>query len=219
MMRILLMALLLLPLIAGDAFATSKKREFRRDDLIPKDSIDYTLDDGVMSKEEMEMEAQDVYALCNQNAYQKKFFNCSCLAGAFLQQREKRGPMITQNEIFTIITNSAETDASCANVAEMAGNAYNSCISFSTNYSRTEMDTSNEDYCTCAANKSARDFSKAPRLSSQYIEEIRRNAMIVCRDPKFRKDYAALSAKEDAAKKAAETAATRNAIPALNAAN
>ena len=55
----------------------------------PKDSIDYTIDDGKMSKAEMEEEARSMQQLCALNPYQSNFFDCDCVAGAFLLKRGK----------------------------------------------------------------------------------------------------------------------------------
>lgn len=196
--------LLAFALLSPAAFA----QEVRKD-LVVRNSLDYTMDDGVMSKEEMEMEAQDVYRLCTANVYQKKYFDCACLAGAFLQQREKLGPLVMQYEIHKIITNSPETNASCANTADIAGDAYESCVSYIRGYSETELEDP-KDYCTCVANKMARDYSKAPRLSTGYVETLRSNAMNECTDPQRR---AVMKTQADRNRAAAQAAAA-NKVPA-----
>lgn len=162
-----------------------------------KDSIDYTLDDGIMSPEEMMLEAQDIQTQCSRNAYQRVYFNCECLAGAFLQQREKLGPLAMQYDIYNRITNSKETSSSCANTEAMAARVYQSCLGFTQDFDRTEL-RDNNDYCTCAANKAARDFGRAPRLSSMYIQALRMNAMTRCRDPEVVKEYASRTLAKDA---------------------
>lgn len=168
-----------------------------------KDSIDYTLDDGIMSPEEMMMEAQDIQRQCSRNAYQRVYFKCECLAGAFLQQREKLGPMAMQSDIYTTITNSSETSASCANTESFALRVYESCLSFTQDFNRTEL-RDNNDYCTCAANKASLDFGKAPRLSPMYIQALRMNAMTECRKPDVVKQYASRVGKESPPANAAE---------------
>ena len=199
----------------GPASAQEKKVEWKRIDLIPKTPVDYTLDDGVMSKDEMELEAQDMYKLCENNAYQRRYFKCECLAGAFLQQREKLGPMVEQYDIFKTITNSKETDARCANTEEVAGRAFKACLSFTRNYARMEFNKDNEDYCTCAANKVARDYSKAPRLSGSYVEALRMNAMTLCKDPEGRKKLKAEGAREDAQAAQAKTIQSGQIAPVI----
>ncbi len=178
-----------------------------------KDSIDYTLDDGVMSKAEMEAEARDMYTLCNLNVYQKRYFSCECIAGAFLQEREKRGPVAFQQDIYEDIINGNATSASCANIEQIAGQTYASCMSFSQNYSDTEIDDKNSEVCTCTANKMARDFYKLPRLNMGYIENLRVIAMRDCRDPVKRRQMAEESAKAKERAKIEAEAAARNAVP------
>ena len=154
-----------------------------------------------------------MYRLCEINAYQKRLFNCACLAGAFLQQREKLGPMVMQYEIYETITNSPEVSSSCANTPEIAGQAYNSCLTFAENYGPTEFDPDTIDVCTCVANKVARDFTKLPRLSPQYVQILRSDAMTSCKDPNFRKQYKALSAKEDKESQEAKAAQSNAIVP------
>ncbi len=149
-----------------------------------QDSTYYTLDDGVMDQDEMMEEADTMYRLCELNAYQKKYFDCGCFAGAYLQQREKLGPIATQSDIYESVTNSALTSNSCANTELIAGEAYEDCLRFSSQFRELALD--NDQYCTCAANKMAKDFAKAPRLSAGYITNIRTNAMEFCEDPKNR---------------------------------
>lgn len=177
-----------------------------------KDSVDYTLDDGIMSAEEMIMEAQDIQSQCSRNAYQRVYFNCECLAGAFLQQREKLGPLTMQSDIYNTITNSAETSASCANTESIAARVYQSCLAFTQDFNRTEL-RDNNDYCTCAANKAALDFGRAPRLSSMYIQAVRMNAMTQCRDPDVIKQYASRLAADNAASDSTSPTPEKTAPP------
>lgn len=153
-------------------------------DLILHDSTYYTIDDGIMDQDEMMEEADTMYRLCELNAYQKKYFDCGCFAGAYLQQREKLGPIATQSDIYESVTNSATTSNSCANTERIAGEAYDDCLRFASQF--RELARDNDEYCTCAANKMANDFAKTPRLSSGYITNIRTNAMEFCEDPKNR---------------------------------
>lgn len=147
-----------------------------------KNSLDYTMDDGIMDEEEMMMEAQDMYKLCTRNAYQRKRFKCDCLAGAYLQQREKLGPTIMQHEIYKIITNSKEVNPNCVNTEDMAADVYKQCMGLAINDMRTELSPDNDSFCTCVANRSANQFKKAPRMAMPYIESIRMNAYEYCRD-------------------------------------
>jgi len=153
-------------------------------DLILHDSTYYTLGDGVMDENEMMEEADGMYQLCDMNGYQKKYFDCGCFAGAYLQQREKLGPIATQGEIYTAITNSAKTSKSCAKTAEIAGDVYKECQEFTQRF--RELAPDNDQYCTCVANKVASDFTKTPRLSANYITAVQTDAYSFCEDPKNR---------------------------------
>lgn len=158
---------------------------------IVKDSLYFTMDDGIQSPEEMVEEAEYVLGNCRNNAYQKQYFNCECIAGAFLQQREKLGPLALQQEILDRLMKSR--NATCANTEEIAGKTYQSCMDYAA-MSR-ELATDNEEYCTCAANKAALDFTKSPRLNSRHIRNVKSKAMAFCDNPANRPAAAASSSR------------------------
>jgi hypothetical protein len=155
----------------------------QNDDLVYRDTIYYTLDDGVMSPKEMEAEANDVYRLCDMNPYQKTFINCECLAGAFLIQREKSGPVMPQFEILNAIAKNK--GANCANTEEVAGKTYTSCMDFANAYRELERD--NPEYCECVANRVAQHFTRTPVLEPDYISDLNVEAMGFCASPQNRK--------------------------------
>ena len=146
---------------------------------IPRDSNFFMMDDGKQTPDEMVMEAQYVHGLCDSNAYQAVYFDCACLAGAFLLERERLGPMVLQREILEDLTQSG--NAKCANTAVIAGKIYESCMTF-TDMMR-ELATDNPQLCSCAANRASQEFTRAPRLSVDYIRAIRRKAMRYCFNP------------------------------------
>lgn len=144
-----------------------------------KDPIDYTLDDGIMDQREMEAEARDMYRLCDINPYQKTYLDCECVAGAFLQQREKLGPMVDQSDIYDgILQNKG---ANCARTENVAGTTYQTCMNYATTY--REMARDNEEYCQCVANQVALNFQRQPRISPGYVSKLNFNAMTSCDDP------------------------------------
>lgn len=163
--------------IAVPAFA-----EEDEGDLTIQDSITYTLDDGVMSKEEMEKEAQYIYRLCEHNVYQKSYYNCKCVSGEFLIQREKEGPTGIQTDILDKVMLGGA--GKCANTEQIAGDSYATCMNHVNKF--RELSPDNEDYCTCVANRMAREFSNHPRLDMGYIEGVRLYAMNYCDNPKNR---------------------------------
>lgn len=141
-----------------------------------KDSYYYMGDDGKQSPQEMEEEAMYVYDTCTSNAYQKTYFDCQCLAGAFMQMREKLGGIAPQEEILQRLTRSDK--AKCANTVVIAGQAYQECQAYA-KISR-EYQKDNEEYCTCVGNEVARKFDGSPFLRTQYISDLHTDAMVAC---------------------------------------
>ncbi len=159
-----------------------------------KDSIDYTLDDGKMSKEEMQLEAEYIFGLCSRNAYQSLYFNCACLSGAFLLERERLGPTTPQSTIMQTLTQSEK--AKCANVESMANQSFKNCMFYSTTY--RQFSTDHNEVCQCAANRAANKFSDRPWLESSYVRSLNTEAISHCLSPENRA--------ADLAKKKAERA-------------
>lgn len=146
-----------------------------------KDSIYYTMDDGIMSPDEMEEEAQYIFRQCTRQPYMKSLYNCECLTGAFLIQREAQGPMVTQYDIMKkVLRNPANK---CANGPEIANYAYNTCTAVEKSIDELAAPKSYEARCACVGNKVARDFEKAPMLESSYMEALTNAAIEYCRDP------------------------------------
>lgn len=145
-----------------------------------KDSVYFMLDDGVMTPEEMEEEAQYVYGLCNSHVSQRLYFDCSCIAGAFLREREKRGPYVLQQDILTELYRTGGKTAKCGNGPLIAGTMYRQCMQMSDAMRRLE--TNNEQFCQCVGNRIARDFTDYPYMRLQYISRLRMNAMLSCNE-------------------------------------
>lgn len=141
-----------------------------------KDSYYFMADDGKQTPEEMEEEADYVFQSCNSNTYQKSYFNCECVAGAFLQAREKLGSVVPQEEILKTITRTSK--AQCANTVEIAGEAYEDCQRYVKMF--REYDKDNEEYCSCVGNTVATRFSETPYLRTTYIRKIRTDALVEC---------------------------------------
>lgn len=154
------------------------------DSSVIQDSVYFTMDDGIQSEEEMVAEADYVRGICVSNPYQAMYFDCDCLAGAFLQQREKLGPMTPQYQIVDELTKSKK--AVCGNSAAIAGDTYRYCMDRAKTNRELLSDKEKESYCTCAANKTAKDFAKYPRLDITYIRRTKANALAFCRDPQRR---------------------------------
>lgn len=162
-------------LLSTPAFAQA------RGTYIVKDSVYFTMDDGIQSPEEMIEEAEYVQGVCSRDPYHTQYFDCECIAAEFLQIRETAGPMKPQYEILRELTKG--NNAKCANTVGIAGDTYNYCTEYSATRRELETAEENESYCTCAANKAASDFTRSPRLSISHIRNIKVNAMSYCRNP------------------------------------
>ena len=141
-----------------------------------KDSIYFMLDDGELSPEEMDEEAMYVFGQCSGNFIQRVYFNCSCISGAFRQEREKQGAFVPQSIIVDDLFN--DNERGCANSIGIAGETYRFC----NEYARTfrSRNKNNEQYCSCVANTMARSFKKDPYLGTRHIEKLRGDAMLSC---------------------------------------
>ncbi len=142
-----------------------------------KDSYYFMLDDGVQTPDEVIEEAQYVFDTCDSNVFQKLYFDCQCVAGSFLQLREKYGSVAPQEELVDGIVHGK--NARCSNSVDLAGYAYENCME-TTRFAR-EYAPDNEQYCSCVGNKVANDFTQRPRLNRNYIVKVHSNAMLACR--------------------------------------
>src|SRR5690606_13440273 len=104
------------------------------------------------------------------------YFNCACLAGTFLQVREKLGSIAPQDEIISDILYGE--NARCANPEGIAGKVYENCME-SSKVTR-EYHKDNEEYCTCVANTSAKRFAARPQLNTSYITKVETGALVDC---------------------------------------
>jgi hypothetical protein len=148
---------------------------------VPKDSVFFTMDDGIMTPEEMQQEAMYVHGLCDSNPMQRQYYDCECFAGAFLVQREKLGPTVMQEQIIMDMT--ATGKSTCADTAAVAGKYYQNCLDIQTTYYELSTPEENEAICSCAARVGANDYGKQPFLDATFIAGTLNNAITYCTDP------------------------------------
>lgn len=146
---------------------------------MPHDSYYFMLDDGKMSPKEMDEEAVVVFDSCQSNLYQKKYFNCECIAGKFRQIREKDGPMRPQEDIVYALFHK-EASSECVNPADIAGTVYKDCQHYTKIFRERARD--NEAYCSCVGRTVTKRFSKSPYLDLDYIAKLNENAMLDCQN-------------------------------------
>ena len=123
-----------------------------------KDSDYFMMDDGKMTPEEMEEEAMYVYEQCRSNSYKRKYYDCRCIAGAFLTNREKDGPARPQDDIVYNLFRGGPSE--CANTVSIAGDAYKDCMDTAKIFREFAKD--NEEYCSCVGKTTANSFAKKP---------------------------------------------------------
>lgn len=140
-----------------------------------KDSFYFMKDDGIFSDEEKDEEAEYIYAQCASNTFQKIYYDCRCIAGAFRVQRDAE-KLIPQDQILNDLLD--DQDLGCVNTMQIAGDSYEFCMEYAT-ISRSRK-KNNDKYCGCVANKTALDFKKKPVLRLSNIEKIRTNALVSC---------------------------------------
>lgn len=141
-----------------------------------KDSFYFMKDDNKFSAEEKDEEAEYVYMLCARNPMKSVYFDCSCIAGAYRQERDK-GPLVPQDQLL----NSLFTDnqRGCANTAVIAGTTYQFCSDYTKSF--RPRNRHNKEFCECVSNTTANNFAKKPYLKTSYIEKIRAEAMSSCK--------------------------------------
>ena len=140
-----------------------------------KDSFYFMKDDGIFSDEEKDEEAEYIYKQCSKNPFQKVYYDCTCIAGAFRVKRDAE-KLIPQGQVLDKVFDSR--DNPCVDTASIAGNAYKTCMEYSAVF--RERKTNNKKYCGCVANKSALDFKGKPILRTRNLEKIHSNAIVTC---------------------------------------
>lgn len=143
---------------------------------ITKDSFYFMKDDGEFSDEEKDEEAAYIYEVCETNVFQRTYYNCECIAGAFRQERDKE-KLIPQNTLLNSLYSENKKD--CTNKTAIAGEAYQFCQHFAKTYRNREKN--NQQYCECVARKVAKDFATRPILRAGYIGGLKTDALVSCR--------------------------------------
>lgn len=141
-----------------------------------KDSIYFMLDDGEMSLEEMQQEAEFVHQECAKNVYQSNYIDCECIAGAFLNEREKLGPMVPQSNILRDVYE--KHGRKCANTAEIAGNAYQRCEVYARHFRPQFKD--GDDFCQCVSKSVVRGFQSNPVIRPRYLQSLYARGYVDC---------------------------------------
>lgn len=140
-----------------------------------KDSFYFMKDDGEFSDEEKDEEAQYIYGVCEANVFQRTYFDCACIAGAFRQDRDKEILIPQSNLLNSLYT---DNQRGCTNTPAIAGEAYEFCQNYADTYRNRE--TNNKEFCECVANDVATKFAKDPYLKVDYIGNLKSDALFRC---------------------------------------
>ena len=162
--------------LVGPAEAQERRNNY-------KDSVDYLLDDGEMSPEEMEEEAIGIYNRCNSDKIRAKYYDCECVGGAFLTLRETVGPYVAQ---YDLIEEVYLNEPKCVNDVSIAGAAYEDC--WQTAPVLRRLETNNEEYCTCVAKETVRGFESNPSLGTRAVTGVNTRALVTCNE-RFPKQF------------------------------
>lgn len=144
-----------------------------------KDAIYFMKDDNIFSPEEMDEEAEYVYNECQKKLFQRRYYDCRCVAGAFRQKRDRVQHSMPQSLILEEIFSGGNQD--CTNKEVIAGETYANCQSYAKTFRTFKTEEENESYCKCVANKMALSFAEKPNLKLNYIENLRLRSMSHCK--------------------------------------
>ena len=144
-----------------------------------KNAVYFMKDDNIFSPEEMDEEAEYVYGECQKKLFQRKYFDCRCVAGAFRQKRDRVKHTMPQGLILQEIFSGK--DQNCTNTEMIAGETYASCQDYIKSFRTFKTEEENESYCKCVANKMALNFAEKPKLKLEYIENLRLKSMSHCK--------------------------------------
>jgi len=97
------------------------------------------------------IEASQFGELCRNDHTMPKYFDCRCMAVAFLDQRIERGPDTSATSIRNSIT------TGCKDASGAAGEVYQYCLNDFEN-APTHLDP--EEFCTCYGNTYAETFER-----------------------------------------------------------
>ena len=170
-MRLLsFIALFFLALTVADTANAQRNSDFR-------DSVDFLMDDGEMTPDEMEQEAIGVYNRCVGHLMRNRYYDCECISGAFLQMREELGPYVEQ---FKLLEDVYTQIPECVNAEQIAGSSYKSCSESVNIYRALQPEEENEEYCSCVGKETAAAFARNPGLRKNSLINTHSEAKLRC---------------------------------------
>jgi hypothetical protein len=125
--------------------------------------------------EEYIQEANQFFVTCDQTSTMYLYYDCKCLATAYLDKRIELGPNPPPSKISLSIENT------CIDATGAAGYVYDQCFSLG---SMMPTNRPIEEYCTCYANTYSKLFQEVQTApSSQVFMQLQTQAHLMCQDP------------------------------------
>jgi len=119
------------------------------------------------------VEAKIFEQYCRTQANFSPYYNCECLAAAFLNERIKQGPEAARSSVMLQIENN------CYDATQAAGIQYDTCMG---NALLLPRNIQPEDYCTCYANTFAVIFENMKvKISPPNIMRVQTESHTECR--------------------------------------
>ena len=121
------------------------------------------------------IEASQFGEYCRNDHTMPKYFDCRCMAVAYLDKRIERGPYVSASSIRNKITKE------CKDASGAAGDVYQHCLTDIEN-APTHLDP--EEYCSCYGNTYAETFERFNGLVTAKTDvALKARAKTICSDP------------------------------------
>ncbi|MCK6417786.1 MAG: hypothetical protein L6Q57_02460 [Alphaproteobacteria bacterium] len=123
-------------------------------------------------------EADDFQNYCTQQHILRNYYDCQCLALAFLEARIEHGPDMSRSALML------EVQDQCHDLTNEMGRMYEDCLQSAP----PATIASHDDYCACKARTYGQLFKAARRQPSAYLSvELQTQAGIACSNPDLAK--------------------------------
>ncbi len=119
-------------------------------------------------------EGNQAYQNCKNNVMLSNFYDCSCFALNYVNERIKRGPQDPYSKIV-----STGDFKNCAFAPAIAGYSYKRC--YNVLYLKTIGDKKMDNICTCTGKTLAKKFLERSATNMRYVDRLFTAALTECR--------------------------------------
>lgn len=125
--------------------------------------------------DEFIIEASQFAEDCRNDGTMPKYYDCRCMAVAFLDKRIERGPEASASSIRNSITKE------CKDASGAAGDVYEHCL---TDFENAPTHIDPEEFCSCYGNTYAETFERFDGVATAKVNvSLMARAKIICSDP------------------------------------